>query len=77
MAAFDLASAREMLARTPVTLRALLGEISPGWTEAVTRQGSWRVFDVVGHLIQGDEEDWIPRTRLIFEQGESESFVPF
>ena len=74
---FDLASAREVLSRTPATLRALLGEISPGWTEASTPDGSWRAFDIIGHLIQGEEEDWIPRTRIIVEQGESEPFVPF
>ena len=74
---FDLASAREVLSRTPVTLRALLFEISPGWTEAETTDGSWRAFDVVGHLIQGEEEDWIPRTRIILEHGEGEPFVPF
>src|ERR1044072_1533646 len=74
---FELASAREMLSRTPATLRALLGEISPGWTQASTPDGSWRAFDIIGHLIQGEEEDWIPRARIIVEHGESEPFVPF
>lgn len=74
---FDVASAREILARTPATLRAMLGGTSPGWAEGVTRQGSWRAFDVVGHLIQGDLEDWIPRTRIILEHGESKPFQPF
>ena len=74
---FELASAREVLSRTPATMRALLGEISPGWTEVSTPDGSWRAFDIIGHLIQGDEEDWIPRTRVILEHGESEPFVPF
>lgn len=77
MSAFDLASAREVLERTPATLKALLGDISSGWTEAATRQGSWRAFDIVGHLIQGDIEDWIPRTRIILEHGESHPFEPF
>jgi DinB superfamily len=74
---FDLASAREVLSRTPSTLRALIGEISPGWTEASTPDGSWRAFDILGHLIQGEDEDWIPRTRIIMEHGESEPFVSF
>ncbi len=75
--AFDLASSREVLARTPATLRALIGEISAGWTEAATADGSWRAFDILGHLIQGDQEDWIPRTRIILAHGEGEPFVPF
>ena len=77
MAAFDLVSARDVLARTPATLRALIGEIAPEWTEGATQDGSWRALDIVGHLIQGDEEDWIPRTRIIVEHGESEAFPPF
>ena len=77
MAAFDLASAREVLARTPGTLRALLSDLSQGWTEGATREGSWRAFDILGHLIQGEEEDWIPRTRLILEHGEDQPFVSF
>ena len=77
MAAFELSEAREILARTPVTLRALLGGISPGWTEETTREGSWRAFDIVGHLIQGDSEDWMPRTRIILDHGERAPFEPF
>jgi catechol 2,3-dioxygenase-like lactoylglutathione lyase family enzyme len=74
---FDLASARDVLSRTPATLRALVGGISPGWTITATRDGSWRAFDVVGHLIQGEEEDWIPRTRIILEHGQDEPFPRF
>ena len=74
---FDLASAREVLSRTPATLRALLFGISPGWTESGTPDGSWSAFGILGHLIQGEEEDWIPRTRIILEHGESEPWVPF
>src|ERR1043165_6303056 len=77
MSTFDLASAREVLERTPATLKALLGDMSPGWTEAATREGSWRAYDIVGHLIQGDLEDWIPRTRIILERSESRPFEPF
>jgi hypothetical protein len=74
---FNLESAREILARTPATLRALLDGVSPGWTEGLTRQGSWRAFDILGHLIQGELEDWMPRTRIILEHGESQPFEPF
>ena len=37
----------------------------------------WAAFDVVGHLIHGEETDWIPRARIILEQGEDRTFVPF
>ncbi len=77
MSAFDVGSAREVLARTPEALRALLAGISPGWTEEAARDGSWRALDIIGHLIQGELEDWIPRTRIILEHGEGEPFEPF
>jgi DinB family protein len=75
--AFELEQAREVLARTPATLRALLGGVSSGWTEVATREGSWRAFDILGHLIQGEIEDWIPRTRVILAHGEDRPFEPF
>jgi DinB family protein len=75
--AFELDQAREVLARTPATLRTLLDGVSPGWTEVATREGSWRAFDILGHLIQGEIEDWIPRTRIILEHGETQPFEPF
>ena len=31
----------------------------------------------MGHLIHGEETDWIPRARIILEQGESGKFAPF
>lgn len=77
MGAFDLASAREVLERTPGTLRAMLSGMSPGWTEETSREGSWRAFDIVGHLIQGDVDDWITRTRLILDAGETRPFETF
>lgn len=41
------------------------------------RNQSWRPYDIVGHLIQGELTDWIPRARIILEQGEDRTFVPF
>ncbi|MEP7149559.1 MAG: DinB family protein [Acidobacteriota bacterium] len=34
-------------------------------------------YDVIGHLIHGEKTDWIPRARIILEQGEHRSFVAF
>jgi hypothetical protein len=33
--------------------------------------------DVIGHLIHGEETDWLPRVRRILEHGESRAFTPF
>jgi hypothetical protein len=44
------------------------------WTGTPDVTDGWRPRDVVGHLITGEETDWIPRVRRILEQGTS---VPF
>ncbi len=74
---FDLALALPVLERTPATLRALLGGLPPQWTDANEGAGTWSAFDVVGHLIHGERADWIPRARIILEEGRSRPFEPF
>lgn len=74
--AFDLSETITFLAGTPAVLRALLSGLPEGWTGPSDRE-SWRPFDIVGHLIHGEETDWIPRARVILEQGENRKFVPF
>ena len=34
-------------------------------------------YDVIGHLIHGEETDWIPRAKIILEHGEARAFEPF
>jgi hypothetical protein len=46
-------------------------------TESKTQNGEWSPFDVVGHLIHGEETDWIPRARIILAQDGDRAFVPF
>lgn len=74
---FDLGEAIEVLSVTPDTLRSLLGRLSANWTGAAGSAGEWQVYDVVGHLIHGEQTDWIPRARLILEHGVERTFVPF
>lgn len=74
---FDLENAIEILSATPGMLRAMLGGRSDGWVSSSDNTDSWQAFDVVGHLIHGEETDWIPRARIILEQGENHTFVPF
>lgn len=74
---FRLDQAKDVLGRTPATLNALLRHLPDEW--ALSREGpdSWSPFDVVGHLIHGEESDWIPRARVILHDGESRPFEPF
>jgi hypothetical protein len=75
--AFDLDEACALLERTPAILRAWLSDLPEGWTRANEGPETWSAFDVVGHLIDGEETDWIPRARMILEQQGDRRFVPF
>jgi hypothetical protein len=74
---FDLDQATQVLAATPATLRALLGGLSQAWTGAVEGPDTFSPFDVVGHLIDGEETDWIPRARIILAREEDPRFEPY
>lgn len=73
----ELDRALEILERTPATLRALLTGLSPAWTHSSGEPDSWSPYVIVGHLIHGEETDWIPRAEIILEHGESRAFEPF
>ncbi len=74
---FQLDHATEVLRRTPATLNALLRELPSEWTASNEGLDSWSPFDVVGHLIHGEQADWIPRAKTILKHGEARSFEPF
>lgn len=66
-----------LLARTPRALDALLRDLPDAWTGRNEGGDSWTVAEIVGHLIQGERTDWMVRTHLILESGETVPFEPF
>jgi hypothetical protein len=74
---FDLPRTLEVLSRTPGVLESLLDGLSDTWLDASEGPDTFSPRDVVGHLIHGEETDWVPRIRLILERGDEEPFVPF
>jgi hypothetical protein len=72
-----VAEALEVLERTPRVLRAMLEGLSDPWAHADEGPQTFAPGDVLGHLIHGEETDWVPRARLILEKGEATPFVPF
>jgi hypothetical protein len=74
---FALADAVDLLQRTPATLDALLRGLPEWWTTATEGPNTWSAFDVIGHLIHGEETDWIPRVKIILEHGENRTFDKF
>src|SRR5947208_15530297 len=74
---FDLDKGLAVLTRTPATLRELLPGLPSPWTSANEGPDTWSPQDVVGHLIHGEETDWLPRAPIILTKGESHAFDPF
>ncbi len=74
---FQLKYAVEILEQTPGTLRALIGGLSDPWILTNEGPDTWSPYDVVGHLIHGEETDWIARIKIILEHGKSRTFTPF
>jgi len=73
----ELQHAMEILGRTPSTLDSMLRGIPEPWLIQNEGPETWNPCDVVGHLIHGEETDWIPRARIILEHGEARAFEPF
>lgn len=77
MNVFALSEAREILAATPGVMRALFSGLSETWVRSAPAPGAWAPSDVLGHLIHGEETDWIPRSKIMLEHGTSKPFEPF
>lgn len=74
---FQLKEAIEILERTPKTLSYMLTGLSNLWINCNEGEATWSAFDVVGHLIEGEKNNWIPRIEMILTKGETETFPPF
>lgn len=73
----ELQDVKDILRRTPPTINLLLQDLSEPWLMTNEGPDTWSPYDVLGHLIHGEETDWIPRARMILEDGESRAFTPF
>lgn len=74
---FALTDGLAILERTPKVLSALLTGLPIGWTSQNEGPGTWSPRQVIGHLIEGERSDWIPRARTILAQGPSTALSPF
>jgi hypothetical protein len=74
---FDLEEAMEVLRRTPPTLHALLHGVDERLARSNEGAETFSPFDVVGHLIDGEETDWMPRARIILSDESDKRFTPY
>jgi len=74
---FKLDDAMAILRSTPASLHSLIAKLPEEWVVMNEGPDTWNPFDILGHLIHGEETDWIPRARMILEHGEARAFEPF
>ncbi len=74
---FDLDNSIDILRRTPATLEALLRGLAEPLMRGNEGQETFSPFDVVGHLIDGEETDWMTRARIILSDSADKSFIPY
>ena len=74
---FSLPRTIKTLERTPLLLPILLAGMDEELTQANYGPGTWSAYEVVGHLIIGEQTDWIHRARIILEHGPTRRFDPF
>ncbi len=61
----NLQQTMSLLARTPVAFNALLRDLPEAWTHHNEGENTWNAFEVVGHLIDCERTNWIPRAKII------------
>jgi DinB superfamily len=74
---FHMDDAVRILSSTPQVFAALFADLPREWLDARDTPNAFSAIDVLGHLISGEQTDFIPRTKIILECGESRPFDPF
>lgn len=74
---FALDDSIALLRRTPEVVRELLEGVSDEWARGNEGKETFSAFDVVGHLIDGEETDWMTRARIILSDDVAKEFVPY
>jgi hypothetical protein len=74
---YSVEKACEILERTPVILRSLLSGLSPDWTMCNEGPDTFSPYDVIGHLIHGEQTDWVVRAKHILAVGTASPFEPW
>src|SRR5215469_13008914 len=73
---FNLEHAIVLLSHTPATLNALLRDLPDAWTSKNEGEGTMTPYDVVGHLIFLERNNWMQRAMVILQSDEQQVFPP-
>ena len=58
-------------------MKSLLEGLSDAWTAQNEGPETWSPYDVIGHLVHGEETDWLPRIKIILSTSENKTFDPY
>lgn len=72
----DLNDTISLLSHTPAALDSLLRGLPATWISRNEGENTWNVAGVIGHLIHTEQNNWIPRIKIVLEAGESQTFAP-
>ncbi len=75
--AFSVTETIQIIERTPAVLHAMLFSFPETLVHANEGRETWSVFDIVGHMIEGEKTDWIPRMNIILTNNDNKQFEPF
>jgi hypothetical protein len=74
---FKPGQAIEILSRTPVVMETLLTGLSDEWVMNNEGEDTWSPYDIIGHYIEGEKNDWVTRMQVILSAEEDKAFIPF
>ncbi len=74
---FDLDTSVDLLRKTPAALHSLLDGLAEPLARANEGAETFSPFDVVGHLIDGEETDWMTRAQIILSDAGDKSLTPY
>jgi len=73
---FNLKKSIQVLERSPKVLEHFLLGLDESWIQNNEGPKTWNPFDMVGHLVHLEKNEWIPRMRIILEQRANYPFPP-
>jgi hypothetical protein len=74
---YSLERSNEILDRTPAVLQALLAGLPDDWVMPNEGPETFSPYDVIGHLVHGEITDWVVRTKMILEFGNTQTFEKY
>ncbi len=66
-----------LLSRTPATIATLLEDLPESLLHCDEGPDTFSPFSVLGHLVQAEHTNWLPRARWILAHGWEKPFPPF